>query len=61
MIEIKDTALPETISGLPNICGSEDIISETMARRGPYYLNDPASTSAAPPKHSASPCTCISR
>ena len=40
MIDIKDTTLPETISGLPNICGSEDIISETMARRGPYYLSD---------------------
>jgi len=40
MIEIKDTTLPETISGLPNICGSEDIISETMARRGPYYLKE---------------------
>src|SRR5215470_3262557 len=38
MIEIKETVLPETIDGLPNICGSEDLIAETMARRGPYYL-----------------------
>jgi hypothetical protein len=38
MIEIKDTSLPEIVDGLPNICGSEDLVSETMARRGPYYL-----------------------
>src|SRR5689334_45018 len=38
MIEIKDTSLPEMVDGLPNICGSEDLISETMARRGPYFL-----------------------
>ena len=38
MIETLDTALPETIGGLPNICGSEELISRTMARPGPYYL-----------------------
>ena len=38
MIETAETALPEMIDGLPNICGSEDRIKEVMARRGPYYL-----------------------
>jgi len=31
-------AIQEYIDGLPNICGSEKLVSETMARRGPYYL-----------------------
>ncbi len=30
--------LPEYIGGLPNICGSEDLISDAMARQGPFYL-----------------------
>ncbi len=30
--------LPETIDGLPNICGSEDLVAEAMARSGPFYL-----------------------
>ncbi len=30
--------IPEYIDGLPNICGYEKLVSETMARRGPYYL-----------------------
>jgi hypothetical protein len=38
MIETIETALSETIDGLPNICGSENRIKETMARPGPYYL-----------------------
>jgi hypothetical protein len=38
MIETSETALPETVDGLPNICGSENLISEAMARPGPYYL-----------------------
>src|SRR5262245_21175339 len=29
---------PKTIDGLPSISGSEVLISQTMARRGPYYL-----------------------
>jgi Glycosyl hydrolase family 57 len=32
------TAIQEYIDGLPNICGSEKLVSETMSRRGPYYL-----------------------
>jgi Glycosyl hydrolase family 57 len=32
-------AIPEYIDGLPNICGSEKLVSETMARRGPYYTS----------------------
>jgi hypothetical protein len=38
MINTTEPALPETVEGLPNICGSEDLVAETMARRGPYYL-----------------------
>jgi hypothetical protein len=38
MIETTETALPETVDGLPNICGSENRIAEAMSRRGPYYL-----------------------
>jgi hypothetical protein len=30
--------IPETVDGLPNICGSENLVAEAMARRGPYYL-----------------------
>jgi hypothetical protein len=35
-------AIQEYIDGLPNICGSEKLVSETMARRGPYYLTQSA-------------------
>jgi hypothetical protein len=38
MIETTETPLPETVNGLPNICGSEDRIAEAMSRSGPYYL-----------------------
>src|SRR5689334_12627486 len=38
MIETTETALLETVDGLPNICGSENRIAEAMSRRGPYYL-----------------------
>src|ERR1041385_1633278 len=38
MIEQLETALPETLNGLPNICGSENLIAEAMARSGAYYL-----------------------
>ena len=34
------TAVTENIDTQPNISGSEDLIARTMARRGPYYLND---------------------
>src|SRR5262245_38514150 len=40
MIETTETIQPEIIDGLPNISGSEDLISEAMARRGPYYLRE---------------------
>jgi hypothetical protein len=33
-----NSALPEYVDGLPNICGFETQISEAMSRRGPYYL-----------------------
>jgi len=38
MINTTEPALLETVDGLPNICGSEDLVAETMARSGPYYL-----------------------
>jgi hypothetical protein len=31
-------SIPEYIDGLPNICGSEDLIAEAMAQCGPFYL-----------------------
>jgi hypothetical protein len=30
--------IPEYVGGLPNICGSEDLVAETMDRTGPFYL-----------------------
>ena len=30
--------LPEAIEGLPNICGSEDLVARAMARSGPFSL-----------------------
>lgn len=33
-----NTSLPEYVDGLPNICGSEDVIAQAMAREGPSYL-----------------------
>jgi len=30
--------LPEYVDGLPNICGSEDLIRHAMTRSGPFYL-----------------------
>src|SRR5262249_37453146 len=30
--------IPEIVDGLPNICGSEHLVAEAMARRGPYYF-----------------------
>ncbi|MFZ1108471.1 MAG: phasin family protein [Rhodomicrobium sp.] len=35
---MSDQSLPESIDGLPNICGREDLIAEAMARSGPFYL-----------------------
>ena len=32
------TAIPEYIEGLPNICGSEDLIGQAMSGQGPVYL-----------------------
>lgn len=31
-------ALPESIDGLPNLCGSEDLVAKAMSRPGPVYL-----------------------
>src|ERR1051325_2254919 len=38
MIETTETTLPETIDGLPNICGSENRIADIMRHGGRYYL-----------------------
>ena len=35
---MKGATLPEYVDGLPNICGSEEVIAEAMARKGPIYL-----------------------
>jgi hypothetical protein len=32
------TELPEYIDEMPNLCGQEDLIAETMTRTGPFYL-----------------------
>ena len=32
------TAMPAYIDGLPNLCGQEEMIAETMGQAGPYYL-----------------------
>jgi len=37
-IETQDIAA--YIDGLPNICGSEDLVVEAMSRPGPFYLPD---------------------
>jgi hypothetical protein len=29
---------PESVDGLPNLCGSEDLVAEAMGRTGPFYL-----------------------
>jgi len=36
--EIGSTKLPEYINGVPNLCGSENVIAQAMAQRGPWYL-----------------------
>ena len=36
--EIGSINLPEYINGVPNLCGSESVIAQAMARRGPFYL-----------------------
>ena len=38
MVEIIEASLPEVIDGLPNICGSENLITQAMGRKGSYYL-----------------------
>ncbi|MBN1489850.1 MAG: glycosyl hydrolase family 57 [Phycisphaerae bacterium] len=35
---MRDTAIPETIDGVPNVCGSEALIDEAMGRAGPVCL-----------------------
>ena len=32
--------LPEYLDGLPNICGSEDLVNQAAARSGPIYLSE---------------------
>jgi len=32
--------IPAYIDGLPNICGSEDLVAEAMSREGPFYSFD---------------------
>lgn len=32
--------IAEYVGGLPNICGSEDLVAEAMGRSGPFYLGD---------------------
>ena len=32
------SSLPESVDGVPNICGAEALIEQAMARPGPYYL-----------------------
>ena len=36
--DINTITLPEYVNGVPNICGSESVIAQTMASRGPFYL-----------------------
>jgi hypothetical protein len=38
MIKTTQASLPETVDGLPNICGSEDQVAKAIARTGPHYL-----------------------
>ena len=56
-------ALPETVDGLPNLCGSEDSISEAIAAAAgrPVYRRTTGSTSGASAAPSPSRCTCTSR
>jgi len=32
--------MPAYVDGLPNVCGSEDVVAEAMARTGPFYRPD---------------------
>jgi hypothetical protein len=34
------SAIPEYIDGLPNICGSEELVAESLADSGPIYLRE---------------------
>jgi hypothetical protein len=35
---MSNATLPENVGGLPNLCGSEDLIAEAVARTGPVFL-----------------------
>ena len=35
---MKAGSIPEYVDSVPNICGSEDLVAEAMARTGPFYL-----------------------
>jgi hypothetical protein len=35
---MSNATLPEYVGGLPNLCGSEDLIAEAVARTGPVVL-----------------------
>lgn len=37
---IQSERLPETVEGLPNLCGSEALIEEAANRHGPHYLKE---------------------
>ena len=53
--------LPEYVDGLPNISGSEDLVAETMARSGPFYLPEFGIISGASEARSRSRSICTSR
>ena len=36
--EVSRIRMPESINGVPNICGSEDAVAQAMSRPGPFYL-----------------------
>ena len=37
---MKGQTIPAYVGGLPNICGSEDLVAEATNRTGPFYLPD---------------------
>src|SRR5439155_6590100 len=38
MVTMSSATLAEYVHGLPNFCGSEDLIGQVVARRAPVYL-----------------------
>jgi len=37
---MRDVPIPECVGGLPNICGSEDLVNEATSRMGSLYLGE---------------------